>query len=131
MSLPVLDDARQRVAEEREEQARRSEGEAERLCRELRYAQQTVAGELAGWRDVHERLGRRAIRELARSTVVAEKMRLEGMLRALRLVREGNAAGVRLEVGASSGWERNLKSFVYVDDGGEGQSGQAGEGSTS
>jgi len=131
MSLPVLDDARQRAAEEREEQARRSEGEAERLCRELRYAQQTVAGELAGWRDVHERLGRRAIRELARSTVVAEKMRLEGMLRALRLVREGNAAGVRLGVGASSGWERNLKSFVYVDDGGEGHSDQAGEGSTS
>ncbi|KAL2146865.1 hypothetical protein VTI28DRAFT_1968 [Corynascus sepedonium] len=131
MSLPVLDDARQRAAEEREEQARRSEGEAERLCRELRYAQQTVAGELAGWRDVHERLGRRAIRELARSTVVAEKMRLEGMLRALRLVREGNAAGVRHGVGASSGWERNLKSFVYVDDGGEGHSDQAGEGSTS
>ncbi|KAL2183747.1 hypothetical protein L209DRAFT_757001, partial [Thermothelomyces heterothallicus CBS 203.75] len=91
LSLPVLDEARQRVNEEREEKARRSEGEAETLCRELRYAQQTVAGELAGWREMHERLGRRAIRDLAKGMVVAEKMRLEGMLRALRLVREGGA----------------------------------------
>src|SRR5690606_3549679 len=86
LSLPVLDEARQRVQEEREEKARRSEGEAETLCRELRYAQQTVAAELAGWREMHERLGRKAIRDLAKGMVVAEKMRLEGLLRALRLV---------------------------------------------
>ncbi|KAK4152447.1 hypothetical protein C8A00DRAFT_34863 [Chaetomidium leptoderma] len=93
LSLPaVLDESRQRLNEEKEERARRSEGDAERLCRELRYAQQTVAGELAGWRDMHERMGRRAIRELARGMVVGERMRLEGMVRALRVVGEGNAA---------------------------------------
>lgn len=81
------------MQEEREEKARRSEGEAETLCRELRYAQQTVAAELAGWREMHERLGRKAIRDLAKGMVVAEKMRLEGLLRALRLVREGNGVG--------------------------------------
>jgi hypothetical protein len=89
LALALLDETRQRMNEEREEKARRSEGEAERLGRELRYAQQTVAGELAGWRDMHERMGRRAIRELARGMVVAERGRLEGLRRALRLVREG------------------------------------------
>ncbi|KAK4105437.1 hypothetical protein N658DRAFT_563872 [Parathielavia hyrcaniae] len=89
LSLPVLDETRQRMNEEREEKARKSEGEAERLARQLRYAQQTVAGELAGWREMHERIGRRAVRELARGMVIAEKCRLEGMVRALRAVREG------------------------------------------
>ncbi|KAK4235522.1 hypothetical protein C8A03DRAFT_36633 [Achaetomium macrosporum] len=91
LGLSLLDETRQRMNEEREEKARRSEGEAERLSRELRYAQQTVAGELAGWRDMHERMGRRAIRELARGMVICERMRLDGMRRALRIVREGQA----------------------------------------
>lgn len=100
--LGLLDETRQRLNEEREEKARRSEGEAERLGRELRYAQQTVAGELAGWRDMHERMGRRAIRDLARGMVVAERGRLEGLRRALRAVREVDV-GVRVGVGVSDG----------------------------
>jgi hypothetical protein len=100
--LGLLDDARQRLNDERGEKAHRSEVEAERLGKELKYTQQTVAQELAGWRDVHEKVGRRAIRELARGMVIAEKMRLDGMLRALRRVqnvgtdspaREGHAGG--------------------------------------
>ncbi|KAK3329674.1 hypothetical protein B0H66DRAFT_34270 [Apodospora peruviana] len=86
--LGLLDDTRQRLNEEREEKARRGEREAELLCRELRYTQQTVAGELAGWRDMHEKMGRRAIRDLARGMVIQEKMRLEGLRRALRKVRD-------------------------------------------
>lgn len=84
--LGLLDDARQRLNEEREEKARRSEAEAQNLAKELRYTQQTVAGELAGWRDMHERIGRKAIADLARGMLVAERMRLEGMKRALRKV---------------------------------------------
>ncbi|KAK3335491.1 hypothetical protein B0T19DRAFT_406606 [Cercophora scortea] len=98
--LGLMDDTRQRLNEEREEKARRSEREAEMLCRELRYTQQTVAGELAGWRDMHERMGRRAIRDLARGMLVAEKMRLEGLRRALRKVRE---AGVPVRGSSVSG----------------------------
>lgn len=86
--LGLMDDARQRLNDERGERARRSEIEAEGLEKELRYTQQTVAQELAGWRDVHEKIGRRAIRELARGMVITEKMRLDGMERALRRVRE-------------------------------------------
>ncbi|KAH8910643.1 hypothetical protein BR93DRAFT_279561 [Coniochaeta sp. PMI_546] len=84
--LGLLDDARQRLNEEREEKARRNEADALNLAKELRYTQQTVAGELAGWRDMHERIGRKAIADLARGMLVAERTRLEGMQRALRKV---------------------------------------------
>ncbi|KAK0731113.1 hypothetical protein B0H67DRAFT_548932 [Lasiosphaeris hirsuta] len=86
--LGLLDDTRQRLNDEREEKARRSDRDAEMLCRELRYTQQTVAGELAGWRDMHERLGRKAVKDLARGMIVQERMKLEGLKRALRRVRE-------------------------------------------
>ncbi|KAK3300887.1 uncharacterized protein B0H64DRAFT_334501 [Chaetomium fimeti] len=132
LSLPVLDETRQRQNEEREEKARRSEGEADGLCRELRYAQQTVAGELAGWRDMHERMGRRAIRDLARGVVVGERMRLEGMQRALRVAREGwggtaDVAGDEGEMGGDgNGWGSGGGG-----GGGNGGTEQAGEGSRS
>jgi hypothetical protein len=92
--LGLLDDARQRLNEEREEKARRSEAEAQNLAKELRYTQQTVAGELAGWRDMHERIGRKAIADLARGMLVAERMRLDGMRRALRRVGRFDGHGV-------------------------------------
>lgn len=95
--LGLLDDTRQRINEEREERMRTGQAEVNNLSRELRYTQQTVAMELAGWQDMHERMGRRAIRELARGMVVMEKMRLEGMKRALRKLNE-----VRVDAGASS-----------------------------
>ena len=103
--LGLMDETRLRINEEREEKARRAEEEAERLARELRYTQQTVAGELAGWRDVHERMGRRAMREYARGMLTAEKMRLEGIQRALRRVRAVPApmTGEGLVNGASPG----------------------------
>lgn len=121
LGLPVLDETRQRMNEEREEKARRSEDMAGRLGRELRYAQQTVAGELAGWRDMHERMGRRAIRELARGVVVGERMRLEGMVRALRVVREGAQADGKGGEGEGQG------EMGEEEGGGSG----AGEGSSS
>lgn len=86
--LGLLDDTRQRLNEEREERMRAGQAEVNNLSRELRYTQQTVAMELAGWQDMHERMGRRAVRELARGMVVLEKMRLEGMKRALRKLDE-------------------------------------------
>lgn len=86
--LGLLDDARQRLKEEREERARQSEIASEDLSRELRFSQQTVAGELAGWQDMHERIGRRAIRDLARGMLVQEQDRLEAMKRALRCVKQ-------------------------------------------
>lgn len=41
-------------------------------------------GELAGWQELHARLGRRCVRGFVEGMVVREKERLEGMRRAVR-----------------------------------------------
>ncbi|KAF4973167.1 hypothetical protein FSARC_465 [Fusarium sarcochroum] len=87
--LGLLDDTRQRLYDEKEERARKSRDEAANLARELRYTQQTVAGELAGWQELHEKMGRQAIREFVRGMVVQERVKLDGMMRALRKIRSG------------------------------------------
>ncbi|ROW11212.1 hypothetical protein VMCG_01303 [Cytospora schulzeri] len=99
--LGLLDDTRQRLNEEREERMRAGQVEVDNLSRELRYTQQTVAMELAGWQEMHEKMGRRAIRELARGMVVVEKMRLEGMRRALRKLQAVKIDRTRLGLGAA------------------------------
>lgn len=86
--LGLLDDTRQRMNEEREERARQSQLDGDNLSKELRYTQQVVAAELAGWQDMHERMGRKAIKELAKGMLVMERMRLEGMKRALRKIQD-------------------------------------------
>ncbi|KAI0398475.1 VPS9 domain-containing protein [Xylariaceae sp. FL0594] len=94
--LGLLDETRQRLNEEREERARRAQFEVDELSKELRYTQQTVAGELAGWQEMHARLGRQAIREFARGMLVLERERLNGVRRALRKIKEhdGNSGSV-------------------------------------
>ena len=82
--LGLLDETRQRLNEEKEEKVRRTKEEAEELGRELRYTQQVVASELAGWQGLHEKMGRKAVRDLARGMLVKERTALEGMNRALR-----------------------------------------------
>ena len=78
--------------EEKEDKVRRTREEAEELGRELRYTQQVVAGELAGWQDLHEKMGRRAIKELARGMLIKERTTLEGMKRAVRKLKMGEVA---------------------------------------
>ena len=85
--LGLLDETRQRLNEEKEEKVKRAKEESEELGRELRYTQQVVAGELAGWQDLHEKMGRKAIRDLARSMLIRERTTLEGMRRAIRKLR--------------------------------------------
>lgn len=84
--LGLLDETRQRFQDGKGKRAKKSREEAEYLAKELRYTQQTVAAELAGWQDMHVKMGRRTIKEFARGMVVLERMRLQGMLRALRKV---------------------------------------------
>lgn len=91
--LGILDDTRQRAQDEKEERARRSREEAGYLARELRYTQQTVAGELAGWQNHHDRMGKRVIREYVRGMVVQERAKLDSLMRALRNVRAAGPAG--------------------------------------
>jgi hypothetical protein len=61
------------------------------LASELRYTQSVAAQELAAFNEMHTNQTRRAIRELVRKQVIAEKDRLEGMNRALRALRKGPA----------------------------------------
>lgn len=82
--LGLLDETRKGIHAEAQEKAERSRVELTTTACELRYTQQTVAGELAGWQELHAQLGRRAIRALAERMVVREKDRLESMKRAVR-----------------------------------------------
>ena len=61
-----------------------AEEEVSGLRCELGYTQQTVAGELAGWQELHVKLGRRSLVAFVEGMVVREKERLEGMRRAVR-----------------------------------------------
>lgn len=89
--LGLLDDTRQRLQDGKEKKVQKWREEASYLSRELRYTQQTVAAELAGWQSMHDKMTKRAIRDYARGMVLQERMRLEGMTRALRVLRTGVA----------------------------------------
>jgi hypothetical protein len=82
--LGLLDETRQRLNEEKEDKVRKTREEVAELGRELRYTQQVVAAELAGWQDLHEKMGRKAVRDLAKGVLIKERTALEGMKRAIR-----------------------------------------------
>ena len=86
--LGLLDETRKGIHAEAQEKAEKSREELRTVGCELRYTQQTIAGELAGWQELHANSGKRAIRALAERMVVREKDRLEGMKRAVRGVVE-------------------------------------------
>jgi hypothetical protein len=87
-NIGFFDDAKKQVAQDAWGKAAKARRELESLGCELRYTQQTVAGELAGWQEEHARSGREQLRKLAKETIVREKDRLEGMKRALREIRK-------------------------------------------
>ncbi|KAE8452308.1 hypothetical protein EG329_001008 [Mollisiaceae sp. DMI_Dod_QoI] len=109
--LGLLDETRQRLNEEKEEKVRRTKEEAEVLGKELRYTQQVVAAELAGWQDLHEKMGRKAIKDLAKSMLIKERTALEGIKRAIRKLkvvpvvqfRPSMTEGLVLEAEANNG----------------------------
>lgn len=89
-NIGLFDETRRSIAAEAEEKAAKAQGELDVLGSELRYTQQTVAAELAGWQDEHVRYCRRMLGDLAKGMVVKEKARLESMKRALRELRKGD-----------------------------------------
>ncbi|KAL8921035.1 MAG: hypothetical protein Q9208_005926 [Pyrenodesmia sp. 3 TL-2023] len=82
--LGLLDETRKSIHAEAAAKAQKSKEELRQLGCELRYTQQTVAGELAGWQELHAKLGRRAIKQLAEKMVIIERDRLDCMKRAVR-----------------------------------------------
>ncbi len=82
--LGLLDDTRNKIHQEAAEKVEKSQRELATLGSELRYTQQTVASELAGWQDLHEKMGKRVVKAFVRKMVIGEKARLECMRRAVR-----------------------------------------------
>ena len=86
--LGLLDETRKGIHADAQDRAEKSKQELRTVGCELSYTQQTVASELAGWHELHAKLGKRAIRALAERMVVREKDRLAGMKRAVREITE-------------------------------------------
>ena len=68
----------------------KARGELRTVGCELRYTQQTVAGELAGWQDLHVKLARRTFRRFVSGMVVRERERLESLKRTIRGLEQGS-----------------------------------------
>ncbi|KAI9793336.1 MAG: hypothetical protein M1833_000781 [Piccolia ochrophora] len=82
--LGLLDDTRARLHQDAADKMATSQRELVGLGSELSYSQQTVAAELAAWQDLQVSMGRNALKNFAKRTVVAERARLEAMKRAMR-----------------------------------------------
>jgi hypothetical protein len=94
MGIGLLDEARKGLQADAQGRLEDALEESRSIACELRYTQQTVASELAGWQVVHRKMERRALRKFAEEMVVREKERLEGMRRAVRGVVDLRAKGL-------------------------------------
>ena len=82
--LGLLDETRKSIQSDAQERIEKAKEELRTVGCELRYTQQTVAGELAGWQDLHGKMARRAVRRFVSGMVIREKERLEGLRRIMR-----------------------------------------------
>ncbi len=89
-SFPGLEESRIRSLRESERKVADGEQEIVKLGKELKYTQEVVLGELAGWTDWREKVGKEAVRTFVRGMVVKEKERYKGLQRCLRKLREAN-----------------------------------------
>jgi len=87
-NIGFFEDAKKAVTLEAWDKAAKARSELETLGCELRYTQQTIAGELAVWQEEHVQAGRAMLRRLAKESIVKERARLEGMKRALREIKK-------------------------------------------
>ncbi|KAK6356463.1 hypothetical protein TWF718_000822 [Orbilia javanica] len=85
--LGLMDETRAKIHQGAADNIRQTKSRQEALSRELRYSQSIAAVELASFHEMHGKFARNAVRRLARNQVLVEKERLEGLKRALRVVR--------------------------------------------
>lgn len=88
INLPGMEESRQRTMRDTEKTIIETEMEIESRGKELRYTQEVVLGELAGWTSWREQWGRNEIRRFARATLVKERERLKNMQRELDKLRK-------------------------------------------
>lgn len=88
IALPGMEESRLRSRRDTEKTVVEAENEIETKGRELRYTQEVVLGELAGWTSWREEWGRNEVRRFARNMVVQEREKLKGMVKALGSLRK-------------------------------------------
>ena len=86
VSVSLLEDTRKNLQADAFSKAKKLADELRQTGCELSYTHQTVARELAEWQELHAKLGRRAIRDLGKRTLIRERDRLEQMKGAVREV---------------------------------------------
>ena len=88
-NLPGMEESRLRSMRETENKILKGEESIERLGRELAYTREVVVGELAGWTEWRERVGREMVGAFVRGVVVRERERLRGLERCLAALGRG------------------------------------------
>lgn len=91
LSLPGLEDSRLRSVREAEKRIVEAEGIVQDKGRQLRYTQEVVMGEVAGWNGWRGEFGREEVKRLVRGVVVRERERLRGMQRVLKGLKQDGA----------------------------------------
>ena len=86
-AFPGMEESRLRNLREQEEKIDELAKEINWLGKEIRWNKDVVLGELAGWTAWREKVGRDAIRDFARTSLVRERERGKRMERCLRSVR--------------------------------------------
>ncbi|OAP60653.1 hypothetical protein AYL99_05655 [Fonsecaea erecta] len=87
LPFPGTEESRLKVVKDTEKKILERGLDIERVGRELRYSQEVVVGELAGWTTWRQEWGRAEMKRLARGIVVREQERLKGMQRVLRALK--------------------------------------------
>ena len=98
--FPGLEESRLRNMKDLERKIVEGEQEIIELGKELRYSQEVVLSELAGWTEWREKVGKEAVQTFAKGMVVKEKERYKSLQRCLRKLKEANedeGHGVRTE----------------------------------
>lgn len=83
-SFPGLEESRQRSIREQGSRIVELNAEIDRVGKEIAWNKDVVVGELAGWTDWRGKLGKDAIRDYVKTTLVREKERGKRMERCLR-----------------------------------------------
>ncbi|KAJ9646291.1 uncharacterized protein PV06_02102 [Exophiala oligosperma] len=88
INFPGSEESKAKAKRDVEKKIAKNEIEVDMLGRELRYTQEVVVSELAGWTTWRESWGKEEVKRLASAMVVRERERLNGMQRALRALKE-------------------------------------------
>lgn len=89
ITFPLSEENRMNNMKDAERSIMDNEVLIDKLGRELRYTQEVVMGELAGWTSWRAGFGKEEIKRFVRGSVVRERERLRGMERVLRGLKEG------------------------------------------